>query len=120
MLPPGWSQEPYRVEDPLEVNNNTVRRGTVHSREGKVRLLRPTGSRRRSLQRTGLQNIFTNIHFSYLFIYFQVYLFIFEREKVHTSWRGAEREGERIPSRLCTVSMEPDEGLKLTNRETTT
>ena len=28
-----------------------------------------------------------------------------------------EREGERIPSRLCTVSPEPNMGLNLTNRE---
>ena len=36
-----------------------------------------------------------------------------------TSRGGTEREGEtdRIPSRLHTVSTEPDMGLKLTNRE---
>ena len=28
-----------------------------------------------------------------------------------------ERERERIPSRLCTVSVEPDAGLELTDRE---
>ena len=28
---------------------------------------------------------------------------------------GAEREGEGISSRLCTVSTEPDAGLELTN-----
>ena len=44
-------------------------------------------------------------------------------------WRGAERgvgreterererERERIPSRLCTVSTEPDVGLELTDCE---
>ena len=31
--------------------------------------------------------------------------------------REREREAERIPSRLLTVSAEPDAGLKLTNRE---
>ena len=31
--------------------------------------------------------------------------------------RGAERGTERIPSRLSTVSAEPDVGLELTNRE---
>ena len=31
--------------------------------------------------------------------------------------RKREREKEGIPSRLCTVSTEPDVGLKLTNRE---
>ena len=30
---------------------------------------------------------------------------------------GAERGRERIPSRLCRVSTEPDEGLNPTNRE---
>ena len=30
---------------------------------------------------------------------------------------GAERAGERIPSRLCTVSTEPNAGLELTNHE---
>ena len=40
-----------------------------------------------------------------LFIYFERH-----RERV----RGAEPEGDRIPSRLCTVGAEPDLGLKLT------
>ena len=31
--------------------------------------------------------------------------------------RGRERRRERIPSRLCTVSMEPDAGLELMNHE---
>ena len=42
----------------------------------------------------------------------------FEREK-STSWGlvvvGAEREGKRILSSLCTVSTEPDVELKLMN-----
>ena len=45
-----------------------------------------------------------------LFIYF-------ERETECTSERGAEREGERILSRLCSVSSEPDVGLRFTNHE---
>ena len=49
--------------------------------------------------------------FSSLFIYF-------EREREHARVGGAERE--RIPSRPHTVSMEPDAGLKLTNREVMT
>ena len=36
------------------------------------------------------------------------------------SWGGAEREKERIASRLCTVSAESDAGLELTNREIVT
>ena len=43
--------------------------------------------------------------------------------RMHVSRGGAERgrererEAERIPSKLCTVSMEPDMGLDLTNSE---
>ena len=33
---------------------------------------------------------------------------------------GAERTRQRIPSRLHTVSVEPNVGLKLTNHETIT
>ena len=32
-------------------------------------------------------------------------------------WGRAEREGERIPSRLRTISTGPDAGLKLMNHE---
>ena len=39
----------------------------------------------------------------------------FEREPV--SRGGAEREGERIPSRLWAVSTEPDLGLEPTDHE---
>ena len=31
--------------------------------------------------------------------------------------RGRKRDRDRIPSRLCTVSTEPDVELELTNRE---
>ena len=34
--------------------------------------------------------------------------------------KGRERERERIPSRLCTVSMDPDVELEVINRETMT
>ena len=47
------------------------------------------------------------------------FIYLFER----ASWGGAERGGDRIPSRLCTVSTEPESpmrGLDLTNREITT
>ena len=39
------------------------------------------------------------------------------RERESESRGGAKRQGERIPSRLPTVSMEPYTGLKLTNLE---
>ena len=40
-----------------------------------------------------------------------------ERERERASRQGAEREGERIPSRFCAFRAEPDKGLSLTNRE---
>ena len=40
-----------------------------------------------------------------------------ERERENTSGVGTDIEGERIPSRLCAVSTEPDAGLELTNGE---
>ena len=47
------------------------------------------------------------------FLFFKVYS---EKE-----WEGQrEREKERIPSRLRTVSTEPDVGLELTDRESMT
>ena len=52
--------------------------------------------------------------------FFYVYLFILrEREggRASEQGRGRERERQRIPSRLCTVSVEPDAGLKLMNCE---
>ena len=45
-----------------------------------------------------------------------IYVFIL-RERKNASRGGSERGTERIPSGLCTVSMEPDEGLQPTNRE---
>ena len=47
-------------------------------------------------------------------IFFNVYLFLRERERQSMSRGGAEKEGDRIQSRLHTVSMEPDSGLELT------
>ena len=47
-------------------------------------------------------------------------MFIREREGGHPSGRGAEREGDRIPSRLCTGSAEPSVGLELRNCEIVT
>ena len=49
---------------------------------------------------------------------FLINLFIFEREREHAS-SGEDREKgrERIPSRLCAVSTEPDTGLDLMNCE---
>ena len=40
-----------------------------------------------------------------------------ERNRECKQGRGKERGRERIPSRICTVSTEPDVGLKLTNCE---
>ena len=40
-----------------------------------------------------------------------------ERERENVSRGGPEREGERIPSRLCTVNAEANTGLEPTNNE---
>ena len=45
--------------------------------------------------------------------FFFLSLFSFERESVC----GRERGRQRIPNRLCTVSAEPDMGLKLRKHE---
>ena len=58
-----------------------------------------------------------------LSLFFLVYLFILrererERERdLKHEWGRGKREGERIPSRLCTNSVELTSGLKLSNHE---
>ena len=55
---------------------------------------------------------------SFVFLVFLKCLFIyFERQPVLMSWGGAENERERVPSRFCTVSEEPEVGLSLMNHE---
>ena len=54
----------------------------------------------------------TSVLFFLMFICFER-----EREQEHKQRRGRERGRERIPSRLCTVSTDPDVGLNLTNHE---
>ena len=44
--------------------------------------------------------------------FFKVYLL--EKDRDRASGEGAQTEGKRIPSRLCTASAEPDVGLELT------
>ena len=53
-------------------------------------------------------------------ICFLKFIYLFwerERERERENRGGAGREGERIPSRLHTVSTEPNVGLELTNCE---
>ena len=57
----------------------------------------------------------------YLFLSINAYLFL--RETEHEPGRGREREGgteSEAGSGLRAVSVEPDLGLKLTDRETVT
>ena len=51
---------------------------------------------------------------SFFFFFWSLFIY-FQRES--TSWVGTGREGERILSKLRTVSTEPNTGLKLTNCE---
>ena len=58
-----------------------------------------------------------NLHF------FNVYLFLRDRQRQNMNGGGAEKEGNtesEAGSRLPAVSTEPDAGLELTNCETTT
>ena len=48
------------------------------------------------------------------YFFLKVHLFIL---KEGDRQRDREKRRERIPSRFCTVSVEPDMGLKLTNHE---
>ena len=52
--------------------------------------------------------------------FFNVCLYLTERERQNTNGGGAEREGDtdsEVGSRLWAVSTEPDMGLELMNRE---
>ena len=54
------------------------------------------------------------------FLFKNIFLFIFERERQNMSRGGAEREGDtesKADSRLWVVSTEPDVGLELRNHE---
>ena len=60
--------------------------------------------------------------FILLFKYLKQFFFVYfererERERASMSRGGTEREGERIPSRLHTVSSVPDAELRFTNHE---
>ena len=48
------------------------------------------------------------------------FFFLFKFIYLFSRGRGAERGGDRILSRLCAVSAEPNTGLKPTNCEITT
>ena len=54
-----------------------------------------------------------------MFLLFVCLFVHFERDRDSVSRGGAqgEEERERIPSRLCAVSTEPDAGLEAMNRE---
>ena len=51
-----------------------------------------------------------------ILIFFNVFMYLCLRERERESRERAEREGDRIPSRLHTVSREPDVGLEPTKR----
>ena len=50
------------------------------------------------------------------FFFLNVFMY-FEREREKVQAGERQRERERVPSRLLTVSTEPDMGLQFTNRE---
>ena len=65
-----------------------------------------------------LQLIFTSVSSFYFLTFFNVYLFLRERERECVSRGGAEREGDaesEAGSGFRAVSTEPDTGLELKN-----
>ena len=67
-----------------------------------------------------LSNIRFANTFSHLNFFFNVYLFLGQRETEHERRRGRERGRHRIGNRLQAPSHEPDAGLELTHREIVT
>ena len=63
-----------------------------------------------SLRRIGSEDFFF-----FLIFFFNVYLFLGQRETEHERGRGRERGRQRIRSRIRAVSTEPDAGLQLTS-----
>ena len=63
-----------------------------------------------------MQGYVTSLSLSHTF---SLYLFkvYFEREREREQGRGRRREREKIPSRLCSVSAEPNMGLNPRNHE---
>ena len=59
----------------------------------------------------------SKINFLKLFLSFYLFIVDREKEREREGEGQRERDRERIPSRLCTVSTEPNAGLKLTNIE---
>ena len=52
-----------------------------------------------------------------MLLLFKRFFLLILRERLRASKGGAERKGDRIPSRLRTVNADLDAGLELTNRE---
>ena len=52
-------------------------------------------------------------------VFFFKFIYLFREREMQGQGEGVEREGERIPSRLCSVSTEPAVGLDPTNHEMT-
>ena len=50
-----------------------------------------------------------------VYIFLKKHVFVFDSERKSTIWEGAERGRQKISSRLCAVSAEPDGGLGFTN-----
>ena len=65
----------------------------------------------------------TELNVIYVFNFFNIYLFLRERQRQSVSRGGAEREGDtesEAGSGLLAVSTELDAGLELTDREAMT
>ena len=69
-----------------------------------------------------LTNPLEDFDFLFFLFFFEFIYFYREREREsastrkHEQGRGREREKDRVPSRLCSVSVEPDKGLESMNQ----
>ena len=61
---------------------------------------------------TNFLGVFVVVLFCFKHFFKKVFIY-FERERE----REGERQRERLPSGICTVTEEPDSGLRVTNRE---
>ena len=78
--------------------------------------MRPVGLGTRAEKRPNLPSVvIVIVFFFFLKIFLNVCLFFRQREHVHTSRGGAEREGERGSKAGSALIAEPNAGLELTN-----
>ena len=64
----------------------------------------------------GMNKVSKNKHYQIILFFLSLFI-LRERERAHKWGRGRKKGRERIPSKPCAVSTEPNMGLDLTNLE---